>query len=143
MLRAAQRGSTLAWTAVFLGLVLVPLLMLIGDGARLLYVRARLATATDAACENAAWSTAGRPNWQWYSDDRFLQTALLQAAQTTFYQMLAEQNKVQYTPALSVSLDSTHTIVACSAQARVPLLVTLGQEVTMRVRVNARMRFAR
>ncbi len=50
----------MAWTAVFLAFVVIPLMALVADGARMFYVRGRLQTATDAACEDAAWSAADR-----------------------------------------------------------------------------------
>ena len=40
--------SSMAWTAVVLAVVVVPLLTLVVDGARLFYVRGRLQTAVDA-----------------------------------------------------------------------------------------------
>jgi hypothetical protein len=135
-----DRGSSLAWTAVLLSVVLVPLLMLVGDGARLLYVRARLSTAADAACENAAWSTADRLGWQWYSHTDFLQNYLFLEAYNTFYQMLSDSDQVRFSPTLSMSLDSTHDVVTCFAQARVPLLVGSGERI-VEVQIRARMRF--
>ena len=53
-IRRVEQGSSMAWTAVFLITVLSPLMLLVIDGARLLYIRGRLQTATDAACEDAA-----------------------------------------------------------------------------------------
>ena len=55
-----EAGQSMAWAAVFLAFVLVPLLTLVVDGGRLFYVRLRLQTAVDAACEDAAWSAADR-----------------------------------------------------------------------------------
>ncbi|BAJ64158.1 MULTISPECIES: hypothetical protein [Anaerolinea] len=141
--RERERGSSLAWTAAFLGLVLIPLLMLVGDGARLLYVRGRLAQATDAACEDVSWSISDRTTWQRIRDDRYLQNwYLVGRAQNTFYQMLEEKSAVKYSPSLSLRLDWENGQAECRAQARVPLMVTFGQEVTIRTAVNARMRFA-
>lgn len=135
-----DRGSSLAWTAVLLSAVLVPLLMLVGDGARLLYVRTRLSTAADAACENAAWSTANRLGWQWNGDTNFLQNQLFSQAYSTFYQMLSDSEQVRFSPTLSMSLDSTHDVVICFAQARVPLIVGSGERI-VEVRSMAKMRF--
>jgi hypothetical protein len=138
-----ERGSSLAWTAAFLGLVLVPLLMLVGDGARLLYVRGRLAQATDAACEDVSWSVSDRMSWQRLRDDRYAQNwYLVGRAQNTFYQMLSEKGTIRYYPTLALGIDWDNARVECRAQARVPLMVTFGQEVTIRTAVNARMRFA-
>ncbi len=47
------RASSLAWTALLLGFVLMPLMALVIDGLRLLYADARLQVATDAGCEAA------------------------------------------------------------------------------------------
>ncbi len=138
-----ERGSSLAWTAVFLAAVVLPLMILIGDGARLYYVRSRLAQATDAACEDASWSVSDRLAWQRIRDDRYAANwYLVGQAQNTFYQMLAEKAVVKYYPTLSVRLDWDNGRAACVAQARVPLTMTAGREVTVRVAVNARMRFA-
>jgi uncharacterized membrane protein len=53
----------MAWTAIFLATVLLLLMLFVIDGSRLLYVRGRLQTATDAACEDAAWAAGDRPNY--------------------------------------------------------------------------------
>ncbi len=47
------RASSLAWTALLLGFVLMPLMALVIDGLRLFYADARLQVATDAGCEAA------------------------------------------------------------------------------------------
>ncbi|MEJ5315272.1 MAG: pilus assembly protein TadG-related protein, partial [Anaerolinea sp.] len=86
-----ERGSTLAWVAVLLAVVVLPLMLLVGDGVRLLYVQGRLMTAADAACEDASWSVSDRLTWQRVKDDRYLANwYLVGRAQNTFYQMLAE-----------------------------------------------------
>ena len=56
----SEQGSSLAWAAAFLTTVFLPLMLLVVDGARLLYVRGRLQTATDASCEAAAWTAGDR-----------------------------------------------------------------------------------
>ncbi len=138
-----ERGSSLAWTAVFLAMVVLPLMILIGDGTRLYYVRSHLAQATDAACEDASWSVSDRLIWQRIKDDRYTANwYLVGRAQNTFYQMLAEKAVVKYYPTLSVQLDWENGRAACFGYARVPLTITAGKEVTVRVAVDARMRFA-
>lgn len=137
-----ERGSSLAWTAVLLSVVVIPLMLLVGDGARLYYVRSRLAQATDAACEDVSWSISDRATWQRIRDDRYLQNwYLVGVAQNTFYQMLEEKRAVKYYPGLSLRLDWENGQAECRAQARVPLTMLAGQEVTIRTAVNARMRF--
>ncbi len=139
----AQRGSSLAWTAAFLGVVLIPLMLLVGDGARLFYVRSRLAQATDAACEDFSWLAADRLAWQYGQSPVYAvnnAAALLDQAEKTFDQTLAEKTK-SYTPSLTVSPSWSSGWVTCSGQAQVPLLLLPGQRVTVRVTVSSRMRF--
>jgi hypothetical protein len=138
-----ERGSTLAWVAVLLAVVVLPLMLLVGDGVRLLYVQGRLMTAADAACEDASWSVSDRLTWQRVKDDRYLANwYLVGRAQNTFYQMLAEKTAVRYFPSLSVQLDMDNGRAECRAQARVPLTMLAGREVTIRVTANAKMRYA-
>lgn len=143
MMRSRERGSSLAWTAIFLAVVILPLMMLIGDGVRLYYVRSRIFQAADAACEDVSWSVASRTAWQLMKDDRYDDSNLKLAkqAQATFAQMLAETGAVKYTPSVTLSLDAANARAECQAQARVPLM-TMPQEVTIRVTAYSKMRFA-
>ncbi len=82
---------------MFLAVVVVPLMLLVGDGTRLWYVRTRLAQAADAACTDVSWSVGDRLTWQRLRDDRYLANwYLVGRAQNTFYQMLAERTAVKY-----------------------------------------------
>ncbi|MEW6287375.1 MAG: pilus assembly protein TadG-related protein [Chloroflexota bacterium] len=142
LFREPERGSSLAWTAIFLAVVILPLMTLIGDGVRLYYVRSRIFQAADAACEDVSWSVASRTAWQWMKDDRYDSNwKLVKQAQTTFSQMLAETGAVKYTPSITLSLDIENARAECQAQARVPLM-TMPQEVTIRVTAYSKMRFA-
>ncbi len=140
-MRKGEQGSSSAWTAVFLGLVFMPLLMLVGDGARLYYVRGRLTTAAEAACADAAWVGADRAIWQVSAEDTFRGPG---SAYDTFYAMLSERSRVRYTPSISIVLDAVNNRAICDAQAEVPLVV-LGnvspRPVTVRVRAVSQMRF--
>lgn len=141
--REHERGSSLAWAAVFLAVVVLPLMLLVGDGARLYYVRTRIAQAADAACADVSWSVGDRLTWQRLRDDRYAANwYLVGRAQNTFYQMLAEQNTVRYVPSLALTLDWDNARAECRAQARVRLNLLLNQEVTVRAAAYARMRFA-
>jgi len=62
-IKKSEQGSSMAWTAIFLAAVLMPLMLFVIDGSRLFYVRGRLQTAADAACEDAAWAAGDRPNY--------------------------------------------------------------------------------
>jgi hypothetical protein len=118
-----EQGSSLAWTAVFLITVLLPLMLLIIDGSRLWYIRGRLQTATDAACEAAAWMGGDRLNYldsgqtrlgdEWY---------LVAVAQDTFASTLNESTRMAFRSQLSVSLDNPNNQILCSATAQVPVL---------------------
>lgn len=49
-----ERGSSMAWFAVVAAFLILPLFLLVIDGARVLYAHARLQQATDAACQALA-----------------------------------------------------------------------------------------
>lgn len=138
-IRATERGSAMAWAAIFLATVLLPLMLFTIDGSRLLYVRGRLQTAADAACEDAAWAAGDRPNYlntgqtrlgnNWY---------VVGVAQNTFTRTLGESNRMAFTALLSVHLDYTNNQVSCSATARVPVLFNaVGVAPQVNVQANA------
>lgn len=139
----AERGSSLAWTAAFLGVVLIPLMLLVGDGARLYYVRSRLSQATDAACEEFSWLASDRLAWQVSQDAGYATSnsaALLGQAQKTFAKF-AEGTRVPYTSSLALTPYWDTGQVMCQGQAQARLLLLPGQEVTIRVTAYSRMRF--
>ena len=121
--KKSEQGSSMAWTAIFLTTVLMPLMLFVIDGSRLLYVRGRLQTAADAACEDAAWAAGDRPNYidtgqtrlgdSWY---------VIEVAQDTFVRTLDESTRMAFTPLLSVTLDYANNQILCSAIARVPVI---------------------
>ncbi len=113
----------MAWTAIFLATVLLPLMLFVIDGSRLLYVRGRLQTATDAACEDAAWAAGDRPNYMDTGQTRLGNNwVVVGVAQNTFTRTLGERTRMAFTPLLSVTLDTTNRQILCSATARVPVL---------------------
>lgn len=141
----SQRGSSLAWAAVFMGFVLLPLMGLVGDGARLYYVRNRLDTATQAACESAAWSAGGRIGWQQQGATSFSNNLeLFSLAVNTFYQMQPDRAKVPYSASISVVVDNANARLNCTGVATVPLSVNASQRrITITSQASARLRFAR
>jgi len=136
----SEQGSTSAWAAVFLGVIMMPLLLLIGDGVRLYYVRNRLSTAAEAACEAAAWDGADRARWQMNAEDVFRGPG---GAYDTFYTMLPERSRLRYTPSLGITLDSDNNRVVCDAQAEVPLVANAAvpRPIIVRVRAVSQLRF--
>jgi hypothetical protein len=124
-IRRPEQGSSMAWTAVLLITVLLPLMLLVIDGSRVFYIRARLQTATDAACEDAAWAAGDRLEYinsgqtrlgnGWY---------VLEVAQNTFISTLNERSRMAITPELQVTLDEPNLQILCSANAQVPVLIS-------------------
>ena len=117
----------MAWAAVVIAFIVLPLLTLVVDGGRLYYVRLRLQTATDAACEDAAWSAADRRafrdsgvttfQYNWYP---------IAMAQNTFHQTLGEQTIADYSAVVNIRPDYFNARMNCQAQASVPLLTAGG-----------------
>lgn len=122
-----EKGLSLAWTAVLFAFVLVPLMVLTLDGTRLFYVRSHLQTATDAACEDAAWSGADIVTYQQTGVTQFRTDWYpLAVAQATFANVTADAGLVRYNPVVHVILDTPSLSAQCSAMAGVPLLVGTG-----------------
>ena len=141
--KQSEKGQSMAWTAVFLTFLLIPLLMMVADGGRLFHLRTRLQTATDAACESAAWSAADYQtykssgvttfdaNWYWIA-----------RAQNTFHQSLSDQDQIQYSAAVYISPDYANAYMNCYAEAYVPLMVSANiSQVTMKASSSSRIRF--
>ncbi len=136
-----ERGQALALTAVVFAFVLLPLMALLFDGARLYHIRTRLATATDAACEDAAYSAADyaayrdtgtvtyRPGWY-----------VIGVAHSTFQNTLSEQYRMRYAAAILVEPDYVDAVVHCTASASVPLLM-LPVTDTLSVSTESAIRF--
>jgi hypothetical protein len=122
-IRNLERGSSMAWTAIFLATVLMPFMLFVIDGSRLLYVRGRLQTATDAACEDAAWAAGDRPTYIDTGETRLGNNwYVVGVAQNTFTRTLDESTRMAFTPLLSVTLDYPNNQILCSATARVSVL---------------------
>ena len=140
-----EYGSSMAWTALVLSMILVPLLTLVTDGGRILFVRNRLQTATDAACEDAAWSAADFRAWRDSSTTTFETNYYwLARAQSTFYQSLSDQGTIQYSAYVSIFPDYVGAFMNCSSSAQLPLLSGAGlvaSPVTVNATCSSRIRF--
>jgi len=142
--RRSEQGSSMAWTAIFLSFLLVPLMTMIVDGGRLLSVRNRLQTATDAACEDAAWSAADYRACRDSGDTTFeINWYWIGRAQSTFNQTLGEQATVQYSAWINIVPDFNTAYMNCSSAASVALLSGAGitSPVTIRASSSSRIRF--
>jgi uncharacterized membrane protein len=132
-----ERGSSLAWTAVFLTSLLLPLMLLSVDDTRLLYVRGRLQTATDAACEDAAWLVGDRRVYLESGLSQFGDPLnALQQAQSTFSSTLDERSRMVFSASLSITLDDSLDQVLCTAMASVPILIS-GSGTGLQVNIPA------
>ncbi len=107
--------------------VVLPLLTLIVDGGRLYFVRQRLQTAVDAACEDAAWSAADRQAFRDSGVTTFQTNGFsIGLAQNTFQQTLGEQAAANFSAGVTISPDYANARMNCLAQASVPLLTAGG-----------------
>lgn len=134
-----ERGYSMAWWAVIFATVLVPLLALSIDITRLLYVRVRVQSAVDAACEAAA-STADIPAWREAGIRRIDPGEAAANANYAFYRTAAEAGVVRYAPTLS-RLEIVGDTARCRAKASVqsfilpiPLRAWAEAEAQMRYR---------
>jgi|FaiFalDrversion3_1042247.scaffolds.fasta_scaffold13028_2 uncharacterized membrane protein len=134
-----ERGYSMAWWAVILATVFVPLLALSIDITRLLYVRVRVQAASDAACEAAA-NTADIPAWREAGIRRIDPGKAAANAAYAFYRTVAEAGIVRYSPTLS-RLEIAGDTARCRAEAIVqsfilpiPLRAWAESEAQMRYR---------
>ncbi len=141
--RRWERGSSLAWTAIVLAAVFLPLMALVIDGSRLFYVRGRLQTAADAACEDAAWSGADYRAFRDTGATQFVPNlgGVLAQARGTFDNTLGDRSRVNFTAAVSIVPDLAHVSMRCSAIATVPLTVGLGAPVSIYAQSVSAIRF--
>ena len=141
----SERGSSLAWTAIFLAAVVLPLMTLVFDGARLFYVRGRLQTATDAACEDAAWSGADYRAFRDSGETRFLPDlgGVLAGARSTFDGTLGDRSRVNFSASVAITPDFNQVVMRCNSLASVPLAVGLGSPVQIRSQAVSAIRFNR
>ena len=141
----SEQGSSMAWAALVLSFLVVPLMTLLVDGGRLLTIRNRLQTAADAACEDAAWSAADYEQFRASGTTTFQQNWYwIGRAQDTFNQSLADQDTLQYTAYVDIRPDFTNANMNCAANASVPLLTTGGaiaSPVTLRTTSASKIRF--
>ena len=140
-----EHGSSLAWVAIFLAAVVLPLMALVIDGSRLYYVRGRLQTATDAACEDAAWSGADYRIFRDTGQTRFVpdMAAVISQAQGTFNATLGDRSRVNFTASTSITPDFARVLVRCNASASVPLAVMPGSAVKIHAQSVSAVRFTR
>lgn len=143
--RRSERGSSAAWTAIFLAAVVVPLMVLVIDGARLFYVRGRLQTATDAACEDAAWSGADYRAFRDTGATQFLPNlgGVLGKARSTFDNTLGDRSQINFSASVSIVPNFNRVVMQCNSAATVPLAVMLGSSINIQASAVSAIRFTR
>jgi len=129
VIRRGERGSTLAWTAALLASVLVPLMMLAGDGSRLFMVYTRLAAATDLACAETGYMLTDRQTFMNRGRTRMV---------AKFWAQQAARNFVNSLSALHIPISASNfnyqlngNSIRCTGTATFPLLLVPGQSITM------------
>ncbi len=116
-----QKGHAMAFYAVFIATVTMPLLVLTVDLVRLLAVRTRLQTAADAACQSA--SVAVNAPIFWGSGQVVLEPAQAVANATReFYATARDTGLLGYHPSLQVGFAGPSSVV-CQASATLDTLV--------------------
>lgn len=147
MHRKSEDGEALIWFALFTAFIVVPLMTLSMNYAHLARIASRLQTATDAACEDAAYSAVDyaayrdggevtfRPGWY-----------VVSVAQSTFWNVLTDHYRADFAPALSVSPNYAAATVTCTSTATVklyPLGVPVGVTKTLVRQSISAIRFSR
>jgi hypothetical protein len=123
-----ETGSILAWTALLFALVVLPLLGLLTNSARLYLIRQGVHTAAEAACEDAAWSAADRRTFRDTGTLTFLPRWQVQSlAQSTYAATRPPQDTLQYVTALAVVPDYAARVVRCTARVDVFWLFLPGR----------------
>ena len=131
MIRRGERGSTLAWTAALLASVLVPLMMLAGDGSRLFMVYTRLAAATDLACADTGYMLTDRQTFlnSGPAGTRMVTKTWAQQAAGDFVNSLSALHIPISASNFNYQLNGNS--IRCTGTATFPLLMNPGQSITM------------
>lgn len=139
-----ERGSSLAWMAIFLGTVVLPLILLVAEGSRWFIIRGRLQTATDAACEDAAWSSADMRAFRRTGKITFAYLSeTIPVAQDTFQRTLSSQKMMGYSASLSILPDPGAALMACTGIASVRPSFGKSQPMQIVVHASSAIRFTR
>lgn len=124
-IKQSERGQgLLVFLALFSFFVLVPMIALVGDGARMFVVRSRVQTALDAACEDGAWNATDRADFRDTGTITFIpHDQIVTIATNTFYQTLVEMGTVGYSASVTVTPVFDQLRVDCESQVSVPLMI--------------------
>jgi hypothetical protein len=137
--KTSERGDAMAWMAIIMVFLMVPLMGITIDITRAMYVRGHLQAASDAACQAAA-DAMMVPLFMETGEQRIDEGLMYGRAAQVFNATLKDSGKVRFMPALSLRL-LTPTSVECTATASVDrLLPSVVPEISLRVSTVSEMR---
>lgn len=138
----AQPGYAMAWYAMVLTFVFLPLMALAVEVPRLLWVQSHLQTAADAAAEAGADLGLDVDYFRATGDVQFTNAG--EHASAVFAQTVNDAGLVRYAPELtSVSVDEANNTVQVTAASTVQVLLpALIPSVVIRVQATAQSRVA-
>jgi len=135
----SERGNAMAWLAIVMVFLMVPLMGLTMDVTRAMYVRTHLQAASDAGCQAAADSMRV-PLFQDSGVQEIDAALMIARAEQVFNATLRDSGKVRFIPSLSLRL-LTPTSVECTATASVDRLIpSVVPEIKLRVMTVSEMR---
>jgi len=119
--KKAPRGQTMVFIAVFLAVVVIPILILAVDVVRAFDVRTRLQTAADAACQ-AAVQAMSAPTYQGGGAEALEPARAQSQAYREFNGTVRDAGLVGYSPRVAVSIIGP-TRARCDAVAEVETFI--------------------
>jgi uncharacterized membrane protein len=127
----------MAFWCIVMAFVVLPLMSLVVDINRVMYVRTHLQTAADAACQAAA-QALNVPNFNVTGAESIEAGHARNLANREFSGTVVDQGIVEYSPALGISFTTTQA--SCSATANVTRFIPLTPTMNVQVQSTSEMR---
>ena len=135
----SERGEAMAWMAIVMVFLMVPLMGITIDITRAMYVRGHLQAASDAGCQAAA-DAMMVPLFMETGEQKIDAGLMVGRAGQVFNATLRDSGQVRFAPTLALRL-LTPTSVECTATASVArLLPSVVPEINIRVSTVSEMR---
>lgn len=126
--RNRERGSVMAWWAVTLALIVLPLMALSIDATRALYVDTHLQTAADAACEAGA-SALDMAAFKASGTQRIDRSLAASYAVREFNATVSDKSGYfGYNPRITRIVLLSPTVIYCEASAGVNTVINFGPQ---------------
>jgi hypothetical protein len=133
-----ERGYAMAFWCIVLATVVAPLMSLVIDINRAMYVRTHLQAAADAACQAAA-QALDVPNFNASGPGGRIDPGHARSqANREFAGAIVDKGLVQYGPNLGIAFTSTHA--NCTATASVTHFVAITPPMNVKVLSTSEMR---